>query len=99
MCHLCKSLWHPFILTQKVNDYFYECKKQYFSHGTSYLMSQKGAQKVLDYTKNSINVPADDLYNMVYRLTPDFRFYVPADFYFKEQDNVSLRDLDIYKER
>jgi GR25 family glycosyltransferase involved in LPS biosynthesis len=99
MCHLCKSLWYPFVLTQKVNDYFYECKKQYFSHGTAYLMSQKGAQKVLDYTNNYVNVPADDLYNMVYRLTPDFRFYVPADFYFKEQDNVSLRDLDIYKER
>jgi GR25 family glycosyltransferase involved in LPS biosynthesis len=88
MCHLCKSIWYPFVLTEKVNDYFYECKKQYFSHATAYLMSQKGAQKVLDYTKNSVNVPADDLYNMIYRLTQDFRFYVPADFYFKEQDNV-----------
>jgi hypothetical protein len=98
MCHLCKSLWYPFVLTQQVNEYFYECEKRFFSHGTAYLISQKGAQKVLDYTNNSINVPADDLYNMVFRLTPDFRFYVPAEFYFKEQDNVSLRDLDIYKQ-
>jgi GR25 family glycosyltransferase involved in LPS biosynthesis len=97
MCHLAKSLWNPFVKTKQVNDYFYECEKRYFSHGTAYLISAKGAQKVLDYTKNAINVPADDLYNMVFRLTPDFRFYVPAEHYFKEQDNVSLRDDDLYK--
>ena len=75
-------------LKKKVNDYFYEVEKEYFNRTTAYLISKKGAQKVLDYTKNSINVPIDDLFNMIYRLTLDFRYYVPADYYFKEQDNT-----------
>jgi GR25 family glycosyltransferase involved in LPS biosynthesis len=96
ICHLCKSIWYPIVLTQKVNEYFYECKKQFFSHATAYLISQKGAQKVLDYTNNYVNVPADDLYNMIYRLTQDFHLYAPAEFYFKEQDNVTstIKSID-----
>ena len=97
ICHLAKSDWNPFILKNKVNAYFYECKKEFFNRTTAYLISKKGAQKVLDYTKNSINVPIDDLFNMIYRLTPDFRFYVPAEHFFKEQDNVSLRNEAIYQ--
>jgi GR25 family glycosyltransferase involved in LPS biosynthesis len=88
ICHLAKSDCYPFILKKKVNDYFYEVEKEYFNRTTAYLISKKGAQKVLDYTKNSINVPIDDLFNMIYRLTLDFRYYVPADYYFKEQDNT-----------
>jgi GR25 family glycosyltransferase involved in LPS biosynthesis len=88
MCHLAQSLWHPFVRREKVNDFFYECEKEFFSHTTAYIISKKGAQKVLNYTKNFINVPADDLYNMMYRLTPDFHFYVPVEHYFKGQDNV-----------
>jgi GR25 family glycosyltransferase involved in LPS biosynthesis len=97
ICHLAKSDWNPFILKNKVNAYFYECEKAFFNRTTAYLISKKGAQKVLDYTKNSINVPIDDLFNMIYRLTPDFRFYVPAHHFFKEQDNVSLRNEAIYQ--
>jgi GR25 family glycosyltransferase involved in LPS biosynthesis len=87
-CHLAKSDYHPFQKTRAVNAFFYECKKWYFNRTTAYIVSAKGAQKILDYTKNSINVPIDDLFNTIYRLTPDFRFYVPADYFFKEQDNV-----------
>jgi len=88
LCHLAKSDWYDFILTKQVNPYFYECQKEYTNRNTAYVVSKKGAQKILDYTKNSINVPIDDLFNMIFRLTPDFRFYVPATFLFKEQDNV-----------
>ena len=96
MCHLAKSDWYPFVLTQKINDYYYECEKQFFNKTTAYLISYKGAQKILEYIKNTINVPIDDLYNMIYRLTPDFRFYVPATYFFKEQDNVesTIRVID-----
>ena len=89
MCHLAKSDCYPFGRTKQVNDYFYECEKRFFNKTTAYLISQNGAQKVLDYTKNYINVPADDLFNMIYRLIPDFNFYVPAEFYFKEQDEIT----------
>ena len=97
ICHLAKSDWYPFQLTKQVNTYFYECSKQFFNKTTAYIISKKGAQKVLDYTKNSINVPADDLFNMIYRLTPDFKFYVPASYYFKEQDNIVSTIKDINK--
>lgn len=89
MCHLAKSDWHPFIKTQQTNAYFFECEKRFFNKTTAYLVSRKGAAKILAYTKSSINVPIDDLFNMIYRLTPDFRFYVPTTYFFKEQDNVS----------
>jgi GR25 family glycosyltransferase involved in LPS biosynthesis len=96
LCHLCKSEWYPFIKTKPANAYFYECEKQFFNRTTAYLVSKKGAQKILEYAKNSINTPIDDLFNMVFRLT-DFRFYVPADYLFKEQENASLRHEVIYQ--
>ena len=52
---------------------------------------------MLDYTKNSINVPIDDLFNMIYRLTDHFNYYVPESFYFKEQDNIESTIIDINK--
>jgi GR25 family glycosyltransferase involved in LPS biosynthesis len=88
MCHLAKSNWYPFVRTKKVNEYFYECEKQFFNKTTAYIISKKGAQKCLDYTYNSINIPIDDLFNTIYRITPDFHFYVPVTYFFKEQDNV-----------
>jgi len=96
MCHLAKSDWYPFNRIKQVNDYFCEVEKQrYFNRTTAYLVSKKGAQKILDYTKNSINIPIDDLFNTIYRLTDDFRFYVPTDYFFKEQDNVASSITDI----
>ena len=96
LCHLAKSDWHSFNKTNQVNPYFYECEKKYFNRTTAYLISQKGAEKVLEYTKNSINVPSDDLFNMVFRETPDFRFYVPDSPYFIEQANIvsSIATID-----
>jgi GR25 family glycosyltransferase involved in LPS biosynthesis len=88
MSMLSKSDWYTFSPTQPVNNYFYECEKRYFNKTTAYIISKKGAKKVLAYTEHYINVPIDDLFNMIFRLTPDFRFYVPAEHYFKEQDNV-----------
>ena len=96
LCHLAKSTWYPFKKTRQVNPYFYECEKDYFNKTTAYLISQKGAKKIMDYINHYINVPIDDLFNMIYRLTPDFRFYVPNDYFFKEQDNVlsTISDID-----
>ena len=86
LCHLAKSDWYPFVHTRSANAYFYECEKRFFNKTTAYVVSLKGAQRILAYTPHSINVPVDDLYNMIYRLTPDFRFYVPSTYFFKEQD-------------
>ena len=88
ICHLAKSTWYDFVKTNKVNAYFSECSKSYFNNATAYIVSKKGAEKIMLYISNSVSVPADDLINMIYRLTPDFRFYVPCEYFFKEQDGV-----------
>jgi GR25 family glycosyltransferase involved in LPS biosynthesis len=95
-CHLAKSDWYPFVLTQAANAYFSECEKRFFNKTTAYLVTKKGAAKILAYTQNSINVPVDDLYNMIYRLTSNFRFYVPPTYFFKERDNIlsSIKEID-----
>jgi GR25 family glycosyltransferase involved in LPS biosynthesis len=88
LIHLAKSEWYAFKKTSPSNAYFYECEKQFFNKTTAYLVSKKGAEKILAYAENAIHVPIDDLFNMIFRLTPDFRFYVPHDYFFKEQENV-----------
>lgn len=88
MCHLAKSDSHNFVRTQAVNSYFYECKKEFFNRTTAYLVSRKGAQKILAYAGNAINIPIDDLFNTVFLLSwENFRFYVPETYFFKEREN------------
>jgi GR25 family glycosyltransferase involved in LPS biosynthesis len=96
LCHLARSTWYPFVTTNQVNAYFYECEKKYFNNGTAYLVTKKGAQKIMDYVNHTINVPFDDMINMIYRLTPDFRLYVPSDYFFKQQENVlsTIKDIN-----
>lgn len=90
LCHLAESDWYPFVKTKQVNAYFSECEKYFFNRTTAYLVSKKGAEKLLNYHQNAINVPIDDLFNMIFRLTPDFHFYVPTtNYFFKEQTNIS----------
>jgi GR25 family glycosyltransferase involved in LPS biosynthesis len=98
MCHLAKSDWYPFIKTVEVNSYFSKCIKAFFNRTTAYLISKKGAVKVLAYCNNHIDIPIDDIYCTMYRTIPDFRFYVPSDnFLFKEQDNNDSTICDINK--
>lgn len=98
MCHLAKSEWYPFTKIKQINTFFYECKRQsYFNRTTAYLVSKKGAEKILTYSNNHIDIPVDDLYNLVYR-TSDFRFYVSYSYFFKEQENTISCILHINKQ-
>lgn len=85
LCHLALSDCFPFIKTTQTNEHFFECKKQYFNRTTAYLITKKGARKIIDFTNNSINLPSDDLFGHMHRTVPDFRFYVPREYYFKER--------------
>jgi GR25 family glycosyltransferase involved in LPS biosynthesis len=95
MCHLAKSDWNSFIKTNAVNAHFSECRKSYFNRTTAYIISKKGAEKVLLYVDNQLSIPIDDIFNRIYRLTTDFRFYVPFDYFFKEQNNIESTIKDI----
>jgi GR25 family glycosyltransferase involved in LPS biosynthesis len=97
MCHLAKSEYYPFTKTKQINSCFYESiKHTYFNRTTAYIMSKKGAEKVLAYSNNHIDIPIDDLYNTIYRKT-DFRFYIPGSYFFKEQENVKSCIVEINK--
>jgi GR25 family glycosyltransferase involved in LPS biosynthesis len=87
MCHLAKSDWFPFKKTTSVNNYFSECKKEYFNRTTAYIISKRGGQKILDYAKDHIDIPADDLLSNMYN-TDMLRVYVPAKYIFHESENT-----------
>lgn len=87
MCHIALSNWNPFEKVNKVNDYFYTIKPNYFNRCTAYILSKSGAQKVLHYTANRINMPSDDLLCHTYLNRPDFKLYVPESPYFHIMDD------------
>lgn len=87
MLHLAKSDWFPFIKYQKINNFFYDIHKRYFNRTTAYMISKNGANKLLNYTNNYINIPADDLLSHTVLNDNDFKFYVPQNFLFQEIEN------------
>ena len=87
MCHIAKSDWFPFVLNDKVNDMWYNINKSYFNRLTAYIISKKGGQKILDYAKDHIDIPADDLLSNMYN-TDMLRVFVPAKYIFHEPKNT-----------
>jgi glycosyl transferase family 25 len=85
--HIAKSDYYPFVKNQKINDYFYDICKQYFNRTTAYIISKSGATKLLNHTKNLINVPVDDLISNFTINNNDFKFYVPENYLFQERNN------------
>jgi glycosyl transferase family 25 len=87
MCHVAKSDWYPFVLFNNVNEMWYDVRKSYFNRLTAYILSKKGAQKILDYTKDHINIPADDLLSNMFNFYM-LRVYVPLKYIFHEPENT-----------
>lgn len=85
--HLALSDWYPFLRKETVNDSFYIPVKRYFNRLTSYIVSKNGAKKLLERTKNYINIPCDDLISSTY-LKSDFILYVPNEYFFSHNDNL-----------
>jgi GR25 family glycosyltransferase involved in LPS biosynthesis len=86
LCHIALSDWYPFIKDKQVNSEFFSVLKSYFNRTTGYLVSKKGAYKLLNMYPNQINVPSDDLINKTYRLS-EFNLYAPKKYVVKEIDN------------
>lgn len=95
LCHIALSDWYPFIKLNKVNNFYYTIKKNYFNRATGYILSKSGAQKLLEKYPNQINVPADDLLCMTYNESNDFKLYVPENYVVKEIDN-NVSTMDFY---
>lgn len=87
MCHIAKSDWYPFVLFNNVNEMWYDVKKSYFNRTTAYIVSKNGAQKILDYAKDHIDVPADDILSNMFN-NYKLRVYVPSKYIFHEPENT-----------
>lgn len=87
MCHVAKSDWYPFILNNNVNEMWYDVKKSYFNRLTAYIVSKTGVQKILDYAKDHIDIPADDLLSNMFN-HDKLRVYVPLKYIFHEPENT-----------
>jgi GR25 family glycosyltransferase involved in LPS biosynthesis len=59
--HVAPSEWYPFVKTTKVNTSFFNIEKKFFNHTTAYVVSKRGAKKLLDIVNGHLNIPADDL--------------------------------------
>ena len=87
VCHVSKSDWNPFILNNKINEFWNTIHKEYFNRTTCYIVSKNGAEKILHYTKDSINIPADDLLSCMH-IEDRLNVYVPSKYIFHEPPNT-----------
>lgn len=90
VCHIGESTWYPFKITNKINDFFNECERQYFNNNTSYIITKNGANKLFEFTKNMILFPADDLLSNAKLYSNNFNLYVPEKFIFKQKGLDSI---------
>jgi GR25 family glycosyltransferase involved in LPS biosynthesis len=90
ICRICKSTWYPYSKEVSVNEYFYTYAKRYTNHTTAYIISKKGANKVLLYCNNQFNVPADDILSNMNLHSPEFSSYAPERIMFQESGAPSV---------
>ena len=90
VCHIGESTWYPFKITNKINDFFYEYERQYCNNNTSYIITKNGVNKLIEFTKNRILFPADDLLSNAKLYTHNFKLYVPENYIFKQKGIDSI---------
>ena len=61
LIHIAPSVSFEFSKKSKVNKSFFNIVRRFFSCTAAYIVSKQGAKKLLAITKDSVNVPADDL--------------------------------------
>jgi len=87
MIHLGWSEWYPFVKKNKINKFFYDIEKRFFCRLTAYCISHKCADTILQFAKNYINVPSDDLLSNMHLLDL-IKVFVPEEHLFHEPQNT-----------
>ena len=92
VCHIGESNFFPFQKHEKpINNFYYNINKIFFNTSSSLIISKKGASKILNFNKNNINIPSDDLISLIHYLSTDFNLHVPEKFIFKQDSsNISI---------
>lgn len=86
LIHLGNSDWYPFKFDNLDNKYFNKPIKNYFNRATAYILSKNGAEKLLKYCNNYINIPADDLLLYVSFINNIIDLYSPTEIIFTHND-------------
>lgn len=62
ICTFAKDImWYPLEFTQSINSHYTHIKRQFFNGAYAYIVTKRGASRLLDYCQHQINLPADDL--------------------------------------
>jgi len=77
ICHLHESKFYPFIKEQKENSYFYQAKRQFFNAAAAYIITKRGAQKLLNHAYPYLGLPADDLISNTFVFDDNFKVIIP----------------------
>jgi len=90
ICHLGESTYLPFHKKDKINDLYYNIHKHSFNNLTSYIVSKKGACKIIQYINNYINIPADDVLSIMHYIFDNFNVNVPNKYIFNQYKCKSI---------
>ena len=77
ICHLHESKYFPFYKEKKENSYFYQAKRQFFNYTAAYIITKRGAQKLLNYTYPYFGLPSDDLMSNAFIFDDNFKVIIP----------------------
>jgi GR25 family glycosyltransferase involved in LPS biosynthesis len=88
LCHFGNSVYNPFYKKNKINDYFYDVHRGPINNAHAYLLSLKGAKKMLDLCQNIIREPPDNLIASCLQFVEHFMFYIPESPLFIQKPQV-----------
>lgn len=88
LCHFGNSIYHPFYKKTKINEYFYDIYRYPINNAHAYLVSLKGAKKMLDFCKNVIREPPDTLIASCLQFVDNFMVYIPENPLFIQKPDV-----------
>lgn len=94
MIHLDMSDFLPFNITDNINEYYCNVKKQYFNRTSAILLSKEGASKYISLVKSNICRPADDSFSYLF-ITDNYNVIIPNKWLFKLSELSKISSIDI----
>lgn len=91
ICRTTVSHWYPYKKLYAVNPYYFVYERRFSNSATSYIISKSGAQKLLTFMNNYLNIPSDDVLSTLYMGSPTFTSYASEEGLFV--DKRTMRSL------
>lgn len=89
VCMLGVSDYYPYEKEVSINEYYYLPQKKFFNRLTSYIITRRGAKKLLMNNNPHIGLPADDNISNMYLFSLDFTVIVPNENLFVHNSSPS----------